>query len=72
MDISMPGMDGREATRRIRAECGDAHRPWIIALSAGALQEEREAALAAGMNDFITKPVSGAMLAAALGRMPAA
>ena len=70
MDVSMPGMDGREAARRIRAECGDTMRPWIIALTAGALNEEREAALGAGMNDFITKPVSGAMLATALARVP--
>lgn len=70
MDVSMPGMDGREASRLIRAECGDAVRPWIIALTAGALNEEHDAAIAAGMNDFITKPISGAMLAAALARVP--
>ncbi len=71
MDVSMPGVDGREASRRIRAECGDPMRPWIIALTAGALNEEHDAAIAAGMNDFITKPISGAMLAAALARVPA-
>jgi signal transduction histidine kinase/ActR/RegA family two-component response regulator len=68
MDVQMPVLDGREATKRIRAECGSTTHPWIIALTAGALAEEREAALGAGMNDFITKPVNGEMLAAALAR----
>jgi CheY-like chemotaxis protein len=72
MDVQMPVMDGREAARAIRAESGEAARPWIIALTAGALPEEREASLAAGMNDFITKPISGEMLAAALRRARAA
>ena len=68
MDVQMPKMDGRQATRIIRAECGDDRRPWIIALTAGALTEERTASLAAGMNDFITKPLTGAMLEDALRR----
>jgi CheY-like chemotaxis protein len=72
MDVNMPGVDGREATRRIRAESGDMQRPWIIAVTAGAMSEERDAALAAGMNDFITKPITGEMLAGALRRAPAA
>jgi signal transduction histidine kinase/ActR/RegA family two-component response regulator len=71
MDVQMPNMDGRDATRIIRAECGDSRRPWIIALTAGALAEERTASLAAGMNDFITKPLTGTMLADALKRAQA-
>ena len=55
MDVQMPGMDGHEATRRIRQL--DAHRRLpIIALSAGAFQEQRVAAQAAGMDDYLAKP----------------
>jgi len=55
MDVQMPGMDGHEATRRIRRL--DAHRRLpIIALSAGAFQEQRAAAQAAGMDDYLAKP----------------
>lgn len=55
MDVQMPGMDGHEATRRIRQL--DAHRRLpIIALSAGAFQEQQAAALAAGMDDYLAKP----------------
>ena len=56
MDVQMPVMDGLTAARRIRAELGLIDLP-LIALTAGALPHEREAALAAGMNDVLTKPV---------------
>jgi len=68
MDCQMPVMDGLEATRRIRrweTETGHPHRP-IIALTAGAFEEDRERCLAAGMNDFLTKPLVLRDLAAAL------
>ena len=68
MDVEMPELDGCEATRRIRALRHSATRPWIIALTAGAMQDDRERALAAGMNDFLTKPVRTDALSAALGR----
>jgi CheY-like chemotaxis protein/HPt (histidine-containing phosphotransfer) domain-containing protein len=55
MDVQMPLMDGLTAAQRIRDELGLADLP-IIALTAGALSSERPKAMAAGMNDFITKP----------------
>lgn len=56
MDLSLPGMDGLEATRIIRADSETAHIP-IVALSAHALPADVENARAAGCIDFITKPV---------------
>ncbi|MDG4717873.1 MULTISPECIES: CHASE domain-containing protein [Thalassospira] len=56
MDVQMPGMDGYETTKRIRTELG-LHTLPVLALTAGALLEERKLALAAGMNDFLTKPI---------------
>jgi two-component system cell cycle response regulator DivK len=60
MDMSLPGIDGWEATRQIRA--GMSVRIPIIALTAHALTGEREKALAAGCDDFDTKPVELARL----------
>jgi PAS domain S-box-containing protein len=72
MDVQMPELDGLEATRRIHARWG-AERPRIIAVTAGAMSEEREQCLAAGMDDFLSKPIRGEELAAALGAVrPAA
>ena len=64
----MPGSDGIEATRRIRAaeaEQGAARTP-IIALTTNALEEEREACRQAGMDGFLTKPLNRERLKAAL------
>lgn len=55
LDVQMPGLDGHEVTRRYRELKGDRQLP-IIALSAGAYSEQREAALAAGMDDYLAKP----------------
>ncbi|MBY6048338.1 ATP-binding protein [Vannielia litorea] len=62
MDISMPVMDGREATRAIRAGHGPCARVPIIALTANAVAEEQEAFLSDGMDDIVTKPLSRAAL----------
>jgi CheY-like chemotaxis protein len=68
MDVQMPEMDGLEATRRIRSwEGTNTHVP-IIALTAGALREERQGCLAAGMDDFLTKPIDPSYLAQVLLR----
>jgi CheY-like chemotaxis protein len=56
MDVSLPGIDGWEATRRIRAATGSRHIP-IIALTAYTTPGDRETALAAGCDDFDTKPI---------------
>jgi PAS domain S-box-containing protein len=66
MDVQMPGMDGLEATRRIRAaEAGGAATP-IVALTANAYAEDREACLAAGMDGLLVKPLDRDRLREAL------
>ncbi len=57
MDIQMPRMNGLDATRQIRKHTGDPKKPWVIALSAGVMREEQTAALEAGMNEFLSKPL---------------
>ncbi|MFM7675594.1 MAG: ATP-binding protein [Synechococcus sp.] len=66
MDLHMPRLDGLEATRRIREACGDSSHPWIIALTADAAPTTCRAALADGINDYLTKPVGTYALTAAL------
>ena len=64
----MPELDGLETTRRIRADRRLPARPWIIAMTANAMQGDREMCLAAGMNDYVSKPVRADALVAALER----
>jgi signal transduction histidine kinase/DNA-binding response OmpR family regulator len=57
MDVQMPEMDGLEASRRITAKWPAGARPRIVAMTANAMQGDREMCLAAGMDDYITKPI---------------
>ena len=68
MDLQMPEMDGFEASRTIRRTVPAHRQPKIIALTANALQGDREACLAAGMDDYISKPVKLHDLSAAIRR----
>ena len=69
MDVQMPEMDGLEASRQLRALWPDRpERPWIIAITANAMQGDREACLGVGMDDYISKPMKTEELVAALER----
>ena len=69
MDVQMPELDGLDATREIRERWPDETRPHIIAMTANALPEDREACFAAGMNDYVAKPIRAEELVAALKRV---
>ena len=68
MDVQMPEMDGLEASRRITARWQPGERPRIVAMTANAMQGDREECLAAGMDDYVTKPIRvDALVQALLG-----
>ncbi len=68
MDVQMPEMDGLEASRAIHQGWPAAQRPRIVATTANAMQGDREECLAAGMDDYLTKPIQIKALQAALER----
>jgi len=69
MDLQMPEMDGLTATRQIR-QLNKGLRPWVVALTANALVEDRDKSLEAGMDDFLSKPLRLSDLQEALARWP--
>jgi len=68
MDVQMPEMDGLAATREICERWPQAARPRVVAMTANAMRDDREECLAAGMDDFVSKPVVLTQLASALER----
>jgi PAS domain S-box-containing protein len=68
LDVQMPVMDGLTAAREICRMHPSGERPWILAMTANALEGDREKCLAAGMDDYISKPVKTADLSAAMRR----
>ena len=68
LDIQMPKLDGIHTARRIKHNFDPHNRPWIIAMTAHAMQGDREKYLKAGMDDYISKPITSQILKAALER----
>jgi CheY-like chemotaxis protein len=70
MDMQMPELDGLGATRRLRKEFPASRQPHIIAMTANAMQGDRELCIAAGMNDYVSKPIRVEVLVEALKKSP--
>ncbi|WP_375426560.1 response regulator [uncultured Friedmanniella sp.] len=70
MDVQMPHMDGLEATRQILSRSVATKRPYIVAMTASALVEDRDACAAAGMDSYLSKPVRARELALLLADLP--
>ncbi len=64
----MPDLDGYETTQRIRVEVPAERQPYIIALTANAMSDDPQRCLAAGMDDYLAKPLTKSALQAALER----
>jgi CheY-like chemotaxis protein len=71
MDLHLSGMSGLEASRRLRAELPAERQPFLVALTAAVTPEDRAACRAAGMDDFLAKPIREADLRAVLLRAAA-
>ncbi len=71
MDVQMPELDGLDASRRIRAEFSAGEQPVIIAMTANARTEDRTECMAAGMDDYLPKPVRMEQLSATMGKYSA-
>jgi PAS domain S-box-containing protein len=71
MDVQMPELDGLDASRRIRERWSRDERPRIIAMTANVMPEDREACFAAGMDDYVAKPIRPEELTGALSRVRA-
>jgi len=71
MDVQMPEMDGLDAARAICARWGPRERPRIVAMTANAMQGDRDMCLAAGMDDYLTKPIRVERLVEALNHVSA-
>jgi CheY-like chemotaxis protein len=71
MDVQMPEMDGLEAARQITTRWAAAERPRIVAMTANAMQGDREMCLAAGMDSYLTKPIRVDQLVEALNHVTA-
>jgi len=69
MDVQMPEMDGLETTRQLRASLPAERQPQVIAMTANAMQGDREMCLAAGMDDYISKPIRVEVLVEALSKV---
>jgi len=69
MDVQMPEMDGLEASRQITARWAASARPRIVAMTANAMQGDREMCLAAGMDDYLTKPIRVGQLVESLNQV---
>ena len=70
MDVQMPELDGFEASREINRRWSGDQRPRIVAMTANAMQGDRELCVAAGMDDYVAKPIRVEELVAALERSP--
>jgi len=70
MDVQMPEMDGLQATRQLHAQKPAGKRPYIIAVTANAMHDDRQTCLNAGMDDYISKPIRMEELRKALAQAP--